>query len=101
MATQSAQFEPFAWWLARESIGHALRKRYAVPKEPPHMIALISTLNAVENDQPPLRKLVRKLDAINVSRLLSFSGTRSDREQIVEARIIAGIKAFPDWFVLT
>jgi hypothetical protein len=99
MATQSAQFEPFAWWLAREGIGHALRKRYAVSTEPPHLIVLINKLKAVENGRSSrLLKLVEKFAAIEG---LSFSVTRSDREQIVEAWIIAGIKAFPDWFVLT
>jgi len=31
--------------------------------------------------------------------LLGYSGTR--REQMIDARRVGGIKAFPDWFVLT
>jgi hypothetical protein len=46
MATQSAQFEPVAWWWTRNKIGADLRKRYDVPKELP----------------PKLRALVKKLD---------------------------------------
>jgi hypothetical protein len=45
MATQSAQFEPVAWWWTRNKIGADLRKRYEVPKDLP----------------PKLRALVRKL----------------------------------------
>ena len=33
MATQSPQYEPFAWWLTREGIGKVLRERYAMPEE--------------------------------------------------------------------
>ncbi len=80
-----AHFEPVAWWFARNQIGQDLRARYEVPKELP----------------PKLQTLIMKVDAIEGNQLLSYSVTSSDREQMVEARIIAGIKAFPDWFVLT
>jgi hypothetical protein len=46
MATQSAQFEPVAWWWTRHEIGRDLRERYDVPKDLP----------------PELLRLVRKLD---------------------------------------
>jgi hypothetical protein len=46
MAIQSAQFEPVAWWWARNRIGQDLRDRYEVPKDLP----------------PKLHALVRKLD---------------------------------------
>ena len=46
MATQSAQFEPVAWWWTRKQIGRDLRERYDVPKDLP----------------PELLRLVRKLD---------------------------------------
>jgi hypothetical protein len=47
MATQCAQFEPFAWSLAREAIGQALRKRYALPTTlPPKLLALVRNLGA-------------------------------------------------------
>jgi hypothetical protein len=85
MATQSAQFERVAWWWTRHEIGRDLRKRYEVSKELP----------------PKLQTLVMKVDAIEGSQLLSYSGTPSDHERMVEARTIAGVKAFPDWFVLT
>ncbi len=81
MATQSAQFESVAWWWTRHEIGRDLRKRYEVPKELP----------------PKLQSLVMKVDAIEGNQLLR----PSDRGQMVEARSLAGVKAFPDWFVLT
>lgn len=46
MATQSAQFEPVAWWWTRKQIGRDLRERYDVPKDLPS----------------ELLRLVRKLD---------------------------------------
>ncbi len=85
MARPRAQFEPVAWWWARNQIGKDLRKRYEVPEELP----------------PKLLTLVVKVDTIEGNQLLRFSGTRSDREQMVEARSLAGVKAFPDWFALT
>ncbi len=74
MATQSAQFEPVAWWWTRHEIGRDLRKRYEVPKELP----------------PKLQTLVMKVDAIDLT-MSKWS----------KPRTIAGVKAFPDWFVLT
>jgi hypothetical protein len=46
MPKQNVQFEPDAWWWARNRIGQDLRERYEVPKDLP----------------PKLRALVRKLD---------------------------------------
>ena len=64
MATQSAQFEPVAWWWARNQIGRDLRELYEVPKElPPKLLALVSKLDAVESNQSPRpRKLLKKLN---------------------------------------
>ena len=45
------EYEPFAWWLARQEIGQDLRDRYSVAQElPPHLLALIRKLDAVESD---------------------------------------------------
>ena len=50
MATQSAQFEPVAWWWARKQIGRDLRERYEVPKDlPPELLTLVRKLTAVES----------------------------------------------------
>jgi len=65
------------------SSGSGLEESYQVPEVLP----------------PKLLKLVRKLDAIEGNQMWRSSGT--DHEQMVEARTIAGIKAFPDWFALT
>jgi hypothetical protein len=59
-----------------------LRERYRVPKELP----------------PNLQTLVLRVDAVEGNQLLGYSGTR---EQMIDARRVGGIKAFPDWFVLT
>ena len=46
MATQSAQFEPVAWWWTRNQIGRDLRERYDVPKElPPTLLTLVRKLD--------------------------------------------------------
>jgi len=46
MATQSAQFEPVAWWWTRNQIGRDLRERYDVPKElPPKLLSLVRKLD--------------------------------------------------------
>jgi hypothetical protein len=46
MATQSAQFEPVAWWWTRSRIGQDLRERYEVPKElPPKLLSLVRNLD--------------------------------------------------------
>ena len=53
LAKECAQYEyePFAWWLARERIGQDLRERYAVAQElPPRLLALVRKLDAVEGD---------------------------------------------------
>ena len=45
------EYEPFAWWLARERIGQDLRDRYAVAQElPPRLLALVRKLDAVEGN---------------------------------------------------
>ena len=54
MAKECAQYEyePFAWWLAREGIGRDLRERYAVSEElPPSLITLVKKLDAVQGNQ--------------------------------------------------
>jgi hypothetical protein len=66
MATQSAQFEPVAWWWARNQIGRDLRELYEVPKElPPKLLTLVRKLGAVEGNQLSSRSrtLLKKLDA--------------------------------------
>ena len=51
MATQSAQYEPVAWWWTRNQIGQGLRERYEVPKElPPKLLAFVRRLDAVEGN---------------------------------------------------
>ena len=81
----AAQFEPVAWWWTQKEIGRDLRERYEVPKElPSNLLALLVKVGAMEGNQ-----------------LLSYSARPSDREQIIDARRVGGIKAFPDWFVLT
>jgi hypothetical protein len=88
MATQCAQFEP------------DVRKRYAVSCEPPHLLVLINKLQAVGNNPSSrLGKIVRQLDAIEGNQLLRHSGALPDYE--FEARMVGGIKPFPDWFALT
>jgi hypothetical protein len=76
-------YEGLTWLSVRERIGQGLRDRYEVSKELP----------------PKLQTLVLKVDTIERNQLLCYSGTR--REQMIDARRIGGIKAFPDWFVLT
>jgi len=45
------EYEPFAWWLTRERIGRDLRERYAIAQElPPHLLALVRELDAVEGN---------------------------------------------------
>jgi hypothetical protein len=76
-------YEGLTWWFVRKQIGRGLRDRYEVPKELP----------------PNLQTLVLRVDAIEGNQLLGYSGKR--REQMIDARRVGGIKAFPDWFVLT
>ena len=46
MATQSAQFEPVAWWWTRNQIGRDLKELYEVPKElPPKLFTLVRKLD--------------------------------------------------------
>ena len=57
MAKECAEYEyePFAWWLARERIGQGLRDRYAVAQElPPRLLALVRKLDA-ESDPSQAR----------------------------------------------
>jgi hypothetical protein len=73
MATQRAQFEPFAWSLAREAIGQALRKRYALPTElPPKFVALVRKSAAVEGKHR-LRTPASRLDVIEGNCLLRYA----------------------------
>jgi len=46
MATQSAQYEPVAWWWTRKEIGRELSERYEVPQElPPKLLTLVRRLD--------------------------------------------------------
>jgi hypothetical protein len=84
MGMQRADFEPFAWWLAREAIGADLREHYAASHElPPQILAPIARLDdAIESDQfreessPAAASLLRKLDAIEGNQLLRACRTR-------------------------
>jgi hypothetical protein len=83
MGTDSAQYEPFAWWLARERIGADLRDYFAAPQElPSQILTLVETLNdTVERDPfrestPDAPSLLNKLDAIEGSHLLRACRTR-------------------------
>jgi hypothetical protein len=53
MGMQRAEFEPFAWWLARERIGTDLRDHYAASRDlPSQILALVERLgDAVEGDE--------------------------------------------------
>ena len=58
MAKENAQYEyePFAWWLAREQIGQDLRERYAVAEElPPRLLTLVKKLDAVQGNPSEAR----------------------------------------------
>ena len=84
MGMQRADFEPFAWWLARERIGADLRESFAASQELPSPIrVLVERLgDAVEGD--PFREepssdapsLLNKLDAIEGNQLLRACRTR-------------------------
>ena len=82
MGTQSAQYEPFAWWLDRARIGADLRDYYAAPQElPSEILALIQRLGAtLEGDQfreqSDAPSFLSKLDAIEGNQLLRACGTR-------------------------
>jgi hypothetical protein len=86
MQVGHATSEPvIAWWLDVKGVGESLRERYQVPEELP----------------PKLLKLITKLDTIEGSQLPRCAGKLAHTGQLIEARTVAGIKAFPDWFVLT
>jgi len=72
-------YEGLTWSFVRERSGQGLRERYRVPKVLP----------------PNLQTLVLKVDAIEGNQLLGYPGTR--REQMIDARRVGGIKAFPDF----
>jgi len=81
-----ATSEPvIAWWLDVRGVGESLRERYQVP----------------EKLTPKLLKLVSKLDVIEGDQLVRHSRSCRNYEQWLEARTVARVKAFPDWFVLT
>jgi hypothetical protein len=84
MGMQRADFEPFAWWLARERIGTDLRDHYAASRDlPSQILALVERLgDAVEGDEfreessPDAPSLLSKLDAIEGDHLLRACRTR-------------------------
>ena len=84
MGMQRADFEPFAWWLARERIGTDLRDHYVASRElPSQILTLVERLDAaVEGDQfreessPDAPSLLNKLDAIEGNQLLRACRTR-------------------------
>ena len=84
MGMQRADFEPFAWWLARERIGADLREYYAASHElPPQILALVARFgDPIEGDQfreessPAAASLLSKLDAIEGNQLLRACRTR-------------------------
>jgi hypothetical protein len=45
MATQSAQFEPVAWWWTRNQIGRDLRELYVPQDLPPGLLTLVRKLD--------------------------------------------------------
>jgi hypothetical protein len=56
MAKQQYEYEPFAWWLARERIGQVLRERYSADQElPPRLLALVRKLDTVEGNPSEAR----------------------------------------------
>jgi hypothetical protein len=73
MSMQRAQYEPFAWWLARERIGQELRERYPAFQElPPRLLALVRKLDASQDQltQDMPSGWLRKLDAMEGGQLL-------------------------------
>ena len=76
MGTQSAPYEPYAWWLTRNHIGQDLRKLYEVPRQlPPKLLALVRKLDVVEGNQlsPHSRTLLKKLDVIEGKYLCRYA----------------------------
>jgi hypothetical protein len=79
MGTHGADYEPFAWWLARERIGADLRAHYAAPQElPSHIRALAERLGDTveggrfreESSSPSTLSFLSKLDAVEGNQLL-------------------------------
>ena len=90
------------WSFVREQISQDLREWYQVPKEvPPKMAALVRKLEAIETKSLRARTAIGTLDAIEGNQLRRHLGMPSEDEQMVEPRTIAGVKALPDWFLLT
>jgi hypothetical protein len=54
MSRQRVHYEPFAWWLTRERIGHDFRERYPALQElPSRLLALVEKLDASQGNQSP------------------------------------------------
>ena len=79
MAIGSADYETFAWWLARKNIGLSLRQRYAVAKELP----------------PSSSMPFSKLDVLKVISCYSHVGNASDAGEIpsITKRGLKGVRA--------
>jgi hypothetical protein len=69
MSRQRVHYEPFAWWLTRERIGHDLRERYPALQElPSRLLALVEKLGASQGNQSPQEMpsgWLSKLDAMD------------------------------------
>jgi hypothetical protein len=78
------QYEPFAWWLARERVGADLREYYATTSQelPSQVHALVKRLgdaiegNRFREESSPDAPLLSKLDAIEGNQLLRACGKR-------------------------
>ena len=71
MAAHGANYEPFAWWLAREGIGRGLRERYPMLQELPDRLLIL--VEKLANSEPPRQTpatWLRKLDAVEGDQLL-------------------------------
>jgi hypothetical protein len=56
MSRQRVHYEPFAWWLTSERIGHDLRERYPALQElPSRLLALVEKLDASQGNQVTTR----------------------------------------------
>jgi len=76
MATQCAQYEPFAWWLTRERIGQDLRECFPVLEElPPQVLAALQNLKSAEASSG----LLEKLDLVEGNQLLRACRKRLHR----------------------
>jgi hypothetical protein len=77
------------WSFVREFIGQGLRERYQVPNElPAKLLALIRKLEAIENNSPRARTLIRTLDAVEGYYLRRFAPA-------IEPRCISGGDDWP------